>query len=349
MQKIDYSALADPVVSEDTAAYTAKYGSVLRIGPHVGKKLVNIGVIGGLVVGFFLWVGGLVAAAATLAAFGQGLILAGAFVAIIGGILVAIQSGQAISIRLSKFASQNGFVFTLFAKDPVHNGKIFQSGHSRSASQILQKLDAEGNTAIEMGKYTYTTGYGKNSHTYDWLYMCVRLERKLPHMLLDAKANNTRAFGVDIMSNIASDIAKNQVISLEGDFDQYFTLYGPREYQVDARYIFTPDVMAVLIDDSRAFDAEIIDDKLYFYSQKKSALASTQAGILTRLKDFFAVLEKVLPQIDKQADNYSDDRIGNRAMNIVAPQGRKLKKGLSTSGIITIVVLVIWFVLTFQR
>ena len=59
-----------------------------------------------------------------------------------------------------------------------------------------------------------------------------------------------------------------QRLSLEGDFDDYFTLYCPETYERDALYLFTPDVMARLIDRVRGFDVEIIDDWLFFTSSR---------------------------------------------------------------------------------
>lgn len=54
----------------------------------------------------------------------------------------------------------------------------------------------------------------------------------------------------------------------EGDFDDYFTLYCLAEYERDSLYLFTPDVMARLIDRVRGFDVEIIDDLLFFVSSR---------------------------------------------------------------------------------
>lgn len=266
--------------------------------------------------------------------------------AILGGIVLAVQSEQTAGMRLFSFAKKNGFIYTPKATNPVHTGKIFQIGHSKVASQIVRKFDQRGNAAVEIGKYAYTVGSGKNSRTYNWVYMCLHMQRNLPHMLLDAKSNNVQAFGMELNSNIAAGIAKDQVISLEGDFDKYFTLYGPAEYQMDARYIFTPDVMATLIDGSSAFDAEIIDDKLYFYSQDRKLLSSSGDGVARRIKSFIAVLNTVLPQINEQADRYSDDRVGSRAMNAVAPQGRRLKKR-SLPSIITIIIIIVWLLFSF--
>ena len=62
--------------------------------------------------------------------------------------------------------------------------------------------------------------------------------------------------------------ASGQRLSLEGDFDDHFTLYCPEEYERDALYLFTPDVMARLIDRVRGFDVEIIDDWLFLVSSR---------------------------------------------------------------------------------
>ncbi len=56
--------------------------------------------------------------------------------------------------------------------------------------------------------------------------------------------------------------ARSQILSLEGDFDRYFELYCPAGYERDALYLFTPDVMAWLIDDVGGFDVELIDNRM---------------------------------------------------------------------------------------
>lgn len=48
------------------------------------------------------------------------------------------------------------------------------------------------------------------------------------------------------------------MLSLEGDFDRYFTLYCPGDYERDALYVFTPDLLALLIDESRHFAANAL-------------------------------------------------------------------------------------------
>ncbi|WP_199190225.1 hypothetical protein [Cryobacterium sp. N22] len=93
-------------------------------------------------------------------------------------------------------------------------------------------------------------------------FCAVRLSTRLPHILLRAQDGPGDRFTlVDLP-------ASSQRLSLEGDFDDYFTLYCPEKYERDALYLFTPDVMARLIDRVRGFDVEIIDDWLFLVSSR---------------------------------------------------------------------------------
>jgi hypothetical protein len=90
----------------------------------------------------------------------------------------------------------------------------------------------------------------------------VRLERKLPQFVLDSSRNDDGRF-----SNLPMPIAAGQRLSLEGDFDQHFALHSPRGYERDALYIFTPDLMALLIDETGDFDVEIVDEWFFVYAR----------------------------------------------------------------------------------
>src|SRR5690606_15087483 len=130
-------------------------------------------------------------------------------------------------------------------------GSIFDIGNGRHSFGNYRRPFAP---ELDIGSYRYTTGSGKNKSTHTWGYAAIKLPRKLPNMLLDARNNNS-LFG----TNLPVSYRRDQVLSLEGDFDKYFTLYCPRQYERDALYVFTPDLMALLIDESAAFDVEIVD------------------------------------------------------------------------------------------
>ena len=126
----------------------------------------------------------------------------------------------------------------------------------------------------------------------------------LPHIVLDATSNNG-LFG----SNLPSTFARSQRLSLEGDFDRYFSLYCPEGYETDALYLFTPDIMARFIDNAAALDVEIVDDWLFLYT-KRDAVTLDPAGWAWLFSAVAATLDKLA-----QWERWRDDRLraGSRA------------------------------------
>ena len=64
---------------------------------------------------------------------------------------------------------------------------------------------------------------------------------------------------------------ESQRISLEGNFDRFFTTYAPEGFHRDALEVLTPDVMALLIDHAGDWDVELIDDVVYIVSPRHQA------------------------------------------------------------------------------
>jgi len=241
----------------------------------------------------------------------------------------------ALWARMDKFAIVNGMVFSPVDPNPAYPGAIFSLGDSRQAIDHVRRTSGR---FIDFGNYRYTTGSGKNRSTRTWGFLAFHLDRRLPNMVLDSKANNG-FFG----SNLPATFDKAQILSLEGDFDKYFTLYCPKEYERDALYVFTPDLMALLIDEASPFDVEIVDDWMFVYSN-----AAFQTGDVNMYARLFRIVDTVGAKTLTQTDRYVDERIGTFAANIVAPQGARLKRRVSVGAIILAVVFVafwIWGVL----
>jgi hypothetical protein len=107
--------------------------------------------------------------------------------------------------------------------------------------------------------------------------------------------------------------------------------------------VFTPDLMALLIDESASFDVEIVDDWMFVYSVDPFAL--DEAKTVNRL---FQIIDTVGAKTLSQTDRYADERIGDAAIDLVAPQGRRLKSG-ATAASIGIILVVVWVGFTFLR
>lgn len=234
---------------------------------------------------------------------------------------------------LYRFAVENNAHLIANLANPGYVGTVFEEGNERVIKEALVFSDGK-----EIGNYTYTKGSGKNKSTHNWGYMRVKLTRRLPHMILDAKNNN---FFGNILSNLPATFTKNQTMRLEGNFNDYFTLYVPEGYERDALYVFTPDVMSTLIDFGSHYDMEVIDDNLVFYTGSHYHLNSEK-----NLREALDILDKISTEILDQSDYYADARTGDRVANIVAEPGRRLKSRFNIIVIIIIFILLFYFLTT---
>ncbi len=322
---LDYAPLTEPVSSADVQAF--KTGE-LAAAPQKNSSTstVALTIIASVFVVFIV----IFAAASASSPAG--------IVPTVVGIIVVLLLGAAIYTstklrektlaKLYKFATRNQLVFSHDIASPNYVGMIFGEGDSRI---LRESLVFPG--SVEVGNYQYSTGSGKNRQTHHWGYVRIKLARRLPNMVLDAKSNNF--FGV--VSNLPDSFSKGQKLSLEGDFDNYFTLYAPEEYKTDALYVFTPDVMSAVIDSGKSYDMEVVDDNLMIYSGSDFSLTSPD-----ELKSLLAIAEKIGDEIREQSEYYADERVASRSENVVAKSGQRLKKGVSWVLIVVIVLVVVY-------
>lgn len=279
-----------------------------------GTTIVGLA-IGGLFVGVLT---GIFSGASGLAALlGFLFIMTSIFVLMFGLYRVYMQQKERIA-KLKAFAQANQLQLRVAVDDPTYPGLMFQVGDNNELQYGLT-IPTDGNP-IEIGNYEYTTGSGKNKTTHTFGFMRLKLPRHLPNMVLDAKANNyARMF-----SNLPTIFDKNQVLQLEGDFNKYFTLFAPQQYERDALYVFTPDVMQALIDYAGDYDLEVVDNDLFLYASRTFDLTSPAT-----LKNLLLLASKLSPEFDTQTNRYADERVNDRSANIVAKPGRRLKKSFS--------------------
>jgi hypothetical protein len=127
-------------------------------------------------------------------------------------------------------------------------------------------------------------------------------------------------------------------VSLEGDFDTHFALYAPKEYERDALYLFTQDLMALLIDEAGGLDVELVDDTMFVCSATPfDLLASATYERMGR------IVATVGAKTLRQTARYSDERIGDRLRNEVAPPGRRLRRRTPWIAIVVGVVIIAWW------
>ncbi|MBC7564635.1 hypothetical protein H7100_00160 [Candidatus Saccharibacteria bacterium] len=232
----------------------------------------------------------------------------------------AFKKYQYRGAKLYRFAGLNGLIYTREIINPSFKGTLLSD---TTTGTINDQVKNQSGTLFEFGNYEFTIGSGKGARSYSRGYISVSLDRELPNMVLDSRDNNIKIFGANI-SNLTTALRRDQVLRLEGDFNTHFTLYAPKEYERDALYIFTPDLMALFIDEASSFDAEIFGNTLYMYAGKSLKLEDTV--VIERIA---RIIETVGTKLENQTSGYRDSRVGNKQSDVISAKGRRLRTRLS--------------------
>ena len=195
------------------------------------------------------------------------------FLFIPGAILYGIISKGKRSLQIEQFCKDNNF-----SLQPVQNagdktGSLFKRGDSRLISNQIS--GADGDTKFSIYDYQYATGSGKSRSIHHFGVAEITLKRKFPHILVDNKRDGS-------ISGFEFD--KSQKLELEGDFNTYFSVYGPKEYEIEVLQVLNPSVMVSLLSMHESFDIEIIGDKLYIYNHGMSAKKRTFQAIFNAIE-----------------------------------------------------------------
>lgn len=245
--------------------------------------------------------------------------------------MFAALDALAVDGNLAEFARANGLQFEPKAAPPASFGALLElfthgsvtdrvSGPGWHTGNLQRPPQLQVTETTEWGRTVADVSVSQSPilQRPPTGYLSLTLSRQLPNMILDSKRNNTM-FG----SSLLQAPTREQRLSLEGDFDKYFDLYVPAGYERDALYVFTPDLMALMIDESSDFDVEIRGDQLTVYAPKGLDLTKPATWLWIE-----RVMRVLGVKTFSRADGYSDERVGNKAANVIAPQGQMLRRSI---------------------
>lgn len=117
-------------------------------------------------------------------------------------------------------------------------------------------------TSASGREYKYASGNNLRSYPAFGAFngIDITLPIFLPHIYLDS----LKAGGI----KIGAVLDESQRIVLEGDFNEYFSVFVPRPYEAVALSILTPDVMQTFKDHASPFDVELFGDRLRIITDK---------------------------------------------------------------------------------
>lgn len=229
-----------------------------------------------------------------------------------------------VGSRLPAFAEANGFEFRasseLDTSLPPAAGQQFNN--PRVGPVMRSRVGADG-PRFEIGYRVFHRPVPPDfvpterapypvALDYGW-YAAVQLPRRLPHIALLRRAEIS-----------GSNLDQRAAYSMGVEFDATFTLLVPPGYERDALYLFTPDVVAEMLDDAgyAAWGAEVLDDWLFF----RFPLGTFPRAVFGEdLRRAFTLIDCTTAELAKQASGYRDERIGDRSLDLIADPGRRVR------------------------
>jgi len=353
------SALTAPVsravIKQFWRTFQPQHPEVKDVRSRAWWAAITIGLIVGIF-GALMLIGGIVSAITEvnrdasgndvgMAFVGGVMTVAGVALFWIGRRIGRQRTSPEMHYRLSQFAEDNN----MYYQPGPWLGTYLTPWANRVGGVLVSRvLRTRTDPSIEYGNFDGQYAANDDSGAGFGGYVAIRLDTNLPNILLLSRRNASDR-------NLWRPIPPNtEKLSLEGNFDDYFTLYAPSGYEADALYLFTPDVMTNLMDEASAFDVEIIDDWV-FLTTRRDAVTTDPARWAMLTGAASAITAKFA-----QWDRWRDDRIAEPTSaapaavatpdeppeDSVAPQGQRLRFGLGTRGNTLVTVIAAAFLIS---
>lgn len=159
---------------------------------------------------------------------------------------------------LGDFAAANGFTFDKDGTVDKTYGTIFRLAGTPKVSDVI--TGTYDGCDMRMFLYETTIETGRSSYTYRYTALELDVHGKLPDLLLANKASTVMKL------NFAGNFGTKHTVSLEGNFNERFTLYAQPGNEMEALQVFSPDVMALAEDEAGRFSLEFVANRIYIYA-----------------------------------------------------------------------------------
>ncbi len=223
-------------------------------------------------------------------------------------------------VRLWRFARANGLGFVHRSASGARDWRIARTGLGFPKHLINTEHAALSGDGIVLARNRPAAKPGGGAQLRrPFAFAQVDLPREVPHIVLRNRRSRVLALA-------GLGLGNRVVLGLEGDFDRHFTLLCPAGYERDALEIFTPDVMAALIDVAGGCEVELVDDRLLLYFPVGLPLWRTET--MDRVQAAAALLRD---RFGRQTRGYRDERVSlprrTPAAGGIALQGRRTTSG----------------------
>lgn len=204
-------------------------------------------------------------------------------------IYVGVSYSKIATSFWKQFAEINGWQYKGSGDPNKESGVMFRQGNSRSISNIIEgSID---DRRFRIFNYQFTIGSGKHRTTYYYTVFAFKFSGSFPHIYLNNKYNS---YGLSV----------GEKIPLSSEFEKKFTLFAPKEYEIEALEIFTPDILANLLDNGFSHDVEFINQEVLIFTYG-------QINTFEQLEKEFNRALEIENLLDEKLDKFKFKQIGD--------------------------------------
>jgi hypothetical protein len=198
------------------------------------------------------------------------------------------------------FAERNGGSYEGQGRVSKENALMFKQGTAQSITNMV--TFREDNEVMKIFQFSFSKKnkiLQQNLREYYYTVFLFTLERNPPHMYLNYKANT---YGMNIGTSIP----------LPTEFEKSFTISIPQGYHIEVLQIFTPEILAAILDFGIHLDIEVCNNKIYFYIEKGqySGKISSVKHIEELEKKYNAVVA-LMGMLKPRLDAFRFEKIGD--------------------------------------
>ncbi|MEI6580984.1 MAG: hypothetical protein WCO07_02305 [bacterium] len=225
---------------------------------------------------------------------------------ILGPLAIAIPSiyfiatlNKTRSFFWKEFADLNGWQYNDSIQSETFNlaynntngesGVMFKEGNTRNISNEIRGFFED--RPFRIFCYQFSIGSDKNRRTFCYTVFAFKLNGSFPHIYLNNKSNSW-------------SINTGEKIPLPVEFENKFSLSAPKEYEIEALEIFTPDILASLLNKGFLYDVEFVNQEILVF-------ADGQINNFEQLETRFNKALELKDLMFEKLDKFKFEKIGD--------------------------------------
>lgn len=246
---------------------------------------------------------------------------------------------------IADFASANGMTYTARPDDIVYSSKPRPAwvgpGTSATAPVFVHKVagNVQGYDVTFFLEYAFGSVRRKYSNDISLRkrsIIRIKLPKVFPQVVLDSRTNEP-----GYISSFPTTIKPKQKVALEGDFNNFFTLYAPAQIQVNVLTLLAPNFMQTLMKSAATFDVEFFGDEMVLATWDSIYDPKVMTTALDAMREQLTYMERLLVSW-----NYTPVRQPFDLLEYTYFSGETIKIGpLRLSPFMLLLIIAIFFVL----